>query len=191
MARNNPIRLSLISLLLFIQLGSIAQENQRTLYLNAGTQNSWERDYAYSPLVYKGLSLGFTMGYASSSDKKTDELYLSYSRLPLQNSFNAQMTGTHASILTYTMYKTAWLPEELTIGWSNNNAVSVRNFEDAQNFNPRFDFHTSFGPALRYQLFFGKQEQWLIIPGKLYHPFRGKLYHLFQDELVSQKCIFY
>ncbi len=31
----------------------------------------------------------------------------------------------------------------------------------------------------------------VIIPDKLYHLFRGKVYHLFQDELVSQKCIFY
>lgn len=162
MLKTNKSKMRLISLtlLLFIQLGTFAQEKQRTLYLNAGTQNTWERDHAYSPLIFKGSSIGFTMGYASSSHKKTDEVYLHYSRLPLQNSFNAQMTGTHASILTYSFYKAEWLPEQLTIGWSNNNALSVRNFEDAQNFNPRFDFHTSFGPALRYQTSFGNQQQW-------------------------------
>lgn len=148
------------ALFIVIQVYAYAQGRQRGLYLNAGTQNTWERDHGYSPLVYNGRALGLTLGYATSNGKKTDEVYLYYSRLPLQNSFNAQMTGTHASILTYTFYKAGWLPEMLTIGWSNNNALSVRNFEDANNFNPRFDYHTSFGPALRYQTSFGKHRRW-------------------------------
>jgi hypothetical protein len=124
-----------------------------------GTQNSWERDFAYSPLIYTGSNAGFTLGFSSEGEKKTDEFYIHYSRLPLQNQFGAAMTGTHASIITYTFYKAAWLPEQLTLGWSNNNALSVRNYQDSQNFNPRFDFHTSFGPAARYQTFFGKNQQ--------------------------------
>jgi len=147
-------------IIITIQVYSYAQGKQRTLLFNAGTQNTWERDHAYSPLVYNGSAMGFTLGYATSSDKKTDEVYLHYSRLPLHNNFDARMIGTHASIITYTFYKAGWLPEKLTIGWSNNNALSIRNFEDAQNFSPRFDFHTSFGPALRYQTSFGKRQQW-------------------------------
>lgn len=50
------------------------------------------------------------------------------------------------------------------------------------------------GMARVYQAVLGlpvQNQPTLIIPDKLYHPFRGKVYHLFQDELVSQKCIFY
>jgi hypothetical protein len=146
---------------IFVFLGPLfAQEKRQTLFLNLGVQNSWERDYAYSPLVYQGSALGLSLGYSSSGEKKTDEVYLHYSRLPLQNAYNAGLTGTHASIITYTFYKAKWLPEELNIGWSNNNALSLRDFQDAQNFNPRFDFHTSFGPAIRYLVGFGNKQQW-------------------------------
>ncbi|MCC5929868.1 MAG: hypothetical protein JJU28_11525 [Cyclobacteriaceae bacterium] len=151
--------LILLSLIL-MQSWVLAQGKQRTLFLNTGPQNAWERDFAYSPLVYKGCAMGFTLGYSSIGEKKTDEVYLHYSSLPMQNAFEAEMTGTLASVITYTFYKAAWLPEKITIGWSNNNALSLRNYQDAQNFNPRFDFHTSFGPAARYQTSFGKDNQW-------------------------------
>ncbi|WP_114749829.1 hypothetical protein [Pleomorphovibrio marinus] len=153
-------RFLILVALLFMHFGAMAQKNQRTLFLNTGLQNSWERDHGYSPLVYKGSSIGLTLGYASVGELKTDEVYLHYSRLPLQNAFNAEMTGTHASVITYTFYSADWLPESLMLGWSNNNALSERNYEDAQNFNPRFDFHTSFGPAVRYQQSFGKEQEW-------------------------------
>lgn len=151
--------LFLILFLLFLS-PVLAQEKNYTLLLNTGTQNAWERDFAYSPLVYKGSNAGFTLGFSSEGEKKTDEVYIHYSRLPLQSQFSAEMKATHASIMTYTFYKPNWLPEQLNLGWSNNNALSLRNYQDSQNFNPRFDFHTSFGPAARYQTFFGKNQQW-------------------------------
>lgn len=149
-------------LLTLIQVLAFAQKNQKTILLNTGLQNTWERDFGYSPLVYKGGSIGYTLGYTSIGEKKTDEVYVHYSRLPLQSAFNAKLKATHASVMTYTFYKADWLPRQLTLGWSNNNALSIRNYEDSQNFNPRFDFHTSFGPALRYQTFFGNQQQWRL-----------------------------
>lgn len=147
-------------LLLFSQSLVFAQEKKRTLLLNTGTNNSWERDHAYSPLFYSGSSSGFTLGYSSAGEDKTDEVYLHFANHNLQNRFGADMRGTHASVITYTFYNTNWLPDNWTIGWSNNNALSLRNYEDAENFSPRFDFHTSFGPALRYQNFFGRNQQW-------------------------------
>ena len=151
--------LSLIPLFLF-QILVLAQENIRTLLLNAGTNNSWERDFAYSPLGYSGSSPGFTLGYSNVGERKSDEVYLHLTNYKLQNRFGADMRGIHASIINYTFYNADWLPDAWVIGWSNNNALSLRNYEDAQNFNPRFDFHTSFGPAIRYQTFFGENEQW-------------------------------
>ena len=153
-------RFLFLGLFLLFQTFAFAQGDRRTILINTGPQNTWERDFAYSPLVYKGSAIGFTLGYASVGEKKTDEVYLHYSRLPLQNAFDAELTATHASVMTYTFYKADWLHEKFTLGWSNNNALSLRNFKDSQNFNPRFDFHTSFGPALRYQTFFGNQQQW-------------------------------
>lgn len=153
-------RLLLLALLLLIRVWAHGQERQRAFLLNAGTQNTWEKDMAYSPLLYRGSSLGIGLGYANTGEKKTDEIYLHYSRLPLKNAFGAEMTATHASLMTYTFYKAGWLPEKLTVGWANNNALSLRDYQDAQNFNPRFDFHTSFGPAVRYQTLFGKEQRW-------------------------------
>ncbi|MGY6523168.1 MAG: hypothetical protein ACXIUD_15655 [Mongoliitalea sp.] len=153
-------QLLLILILLGFHLEGFAQEKQRTLFWNAGPQNTWERDFAYSPLVYRGGSLGFSFGFISASEKKIDEVYMHYARIPTENEFGAAMVGTQASIMTYTFYKASWLPSGWKIGWSNNNALSLRNFQDAQNFNPRFDFHTSFGPAIRYESIFGKSEQW-------------------------------
>jgi len=122
----------------FLFLGTVfAQEKKRTLLLNMGTQNTWERDFAYSPLVYAGSNAGFTLGFSSEGEKKTDEVYVHYSRLTLQNQFGADMRATHSNIMTYTFYKPDWLPEQLNLGWSNNNALSLRNYQDAQNFNPR------------------------------------------------------
>lgn len=137
----------------------LGQEKQRTLLWNAGPQNSWERDFAYSPLGYSGSVLGFSLGYTSESEKKIDEIYVHFARIPMENDFGAIMNGTHGNIITYTFYNAPWIPTKMMVGWSNNNALSVRNFQDSQNFNPRFDFHTSFGPAVRYQTFLGKSEQ--------------------------------
>ncbi len=150
----------ILAYLLLLHSWVFAQGNQRTIFLNAGTQNTWEKDFAYSPLVYKGSSNAFSLGYGSAGEKKTEEVYIHYSRLPMENAFGAEMTATHASVIAYTFYKADWLPEKFTLGWSNNNALSIRNFQDAQNFNPRFDFHTSFGPAVAYQTSFGKDQQW-------------------------------
>jgi hypothetical protein len=145
---------------IFIQSFLFAQEKKRTLLLNAGSQHSWERDQAYTPLFYSGTSAGFSLGYSSMGEKKADEVYIHYTNHKLNNRFGADLRGTHASVITYTFYPAKWLPENWTLGWSNNNALSLRHHEDAQNFSPRFDFHTSFGPALRYETFFGKDQQW-------------------------------
>jgi hypothetical protein len=153
-------RVLLIISFLFFQNWATAQEVKRALMLNFGTQNIWERDYGYSPLVFQGSNAGFTLGYMNVGEKKRDEVYLHYSRIPMLNDFDATMVGTHASVMTYTFYKANWLPEKFIFGWSNNNALSLRNFQDAQNFNPRFDYHTSFGPAIRFQTNFGNEQKW-------------------------------
>lgn len=149
-------------ILLFMSLRYLlqAQESNSFVLLNAGFNNILERDRGYSPLLYTGNSLAFSLGYVKTGVKKDREVYAHLSNHLLKNSFNAELKGLHGSVLAYTFYRTSWLPEALNIGWSNSNEVSVRNFRDAQNFNPRFDFHTSFGPALRYQYRFGERKQW-------------------------------
>lgn len=150
----------LIMFTIVLQTSVFSQEKHRNLFWNVGPQNMWERDFAYSPLVYQENSLGFSLGYINVGEKKTDEVYVHVSRVSMQNTYGAMLNGTHAQIMTYTFYNADWLPEKFTWGWSNANALSLRDFKDAQNFNPRFDFHTSFGPAFRYQTNFGKDRQW-------------------------------
>jgi hypothetical protein len=145
--------------ILFIWSGAMAQENKNHLLFNAGNYQILERDFGYSPLRFTASSSAFSLGFAKSTDKKTDEFYFHFSSHTLKNRFDAELKGIHASILTYTFYPASWLPERMEIGWSNNNELSTRDFADAQNFSPRFDFHTSFGAALRYQFSFGKEER--------------------------------
>ncbi|EIM73113.1 hypothetical protein A3SI_18597 [Nitritalea halalkaliphila LW7] len=103
-------RTGLFLICLFWILGSATAQNmERTLFWNAGVQRAWERDFAYSPLVYSGAAAAFTLGYAQSTERKRDEVFLHFSRIPMQNAFNAELAGTHAQVMTYTFYTTGWV----------------------------------------------------------------------------------
>jgi len=145
--------------ILMIHFGANGQKNKYHLLFNAGNYQIIERDFGYSPLRFSATTSAFSLGFVKAKQKKTDEFYFHFSSHTMKNRFEAELEGIHASILTYTFYPVSWLPKRMEIGWSNSNEMSVRDFADAQNFSPRFDFHTSFGTALKYQLNFGKEER--------------------------------
>jgi hypothetical protein len=157
---DTTLKLHAIMIITLFNIGATySQSNHYHLLLNAGHYQILERDFGYSPLRYSGSTPAVSIGFIKANDKKTDELYFQFSTHTLKNQFTAKLEGIHASILTYTFYPNSRLPSGLKIGWSNSNELSTRNHSDALNFSPRFDFHTSFGPAIRYEYFFGKEKK--------------------------------
>jgi hypothetical protein len=118
--------------------------------LSFGMQRSAERDAAYSPLVFAGTVPAIGAHYLRRGAKSTDQIHLSFAVGELNNRFGAGMRLFHAGLITYKFYHRRDPEKPLQFGWTNQNMVSVRTFADANNFNPRADVHTTFGPALHY-----------------------------------------
>lgn len=145
------------------RLQAQAPETARHLILNSGAQANHERDFGYSPLAYRGAAPAYTLGFSAQQEHQLDEVYIHLSKHRLTNAYDAEMNGFQLTILTYTFYETNWLPKGMSLGWSNSNEVSVRNFADAQNYNPRFDSHTAFGAALRYERPITPESRWRYV----------------------------
>jgi len=150
--------LLLLSFLSGLGLASVyAQETntpvpgKHSLALSFGMQRSAERDEAYSPLVFSGTIPAIGAHYLRRGAESTDQIHLSFAVGELNNRFGAGMRLFHAGLITYKFYHRRDPEKPLQFGWTNQNMVSVRSFADANNFNPRADVHTSFGPALRYR----------------------------------------
>jgi hypothetical protein len=149
------IHLLLILIPMLLSLPASAQdsppEKQRSLEVAGGLTLSAERDRAYSPLLYSGSGLGVMLGYSVEGPKKSEKIWLQYAFGCLKNRFDALSTSRTASIFNYTLYHPQGATaKRLHLGWSNRNMLRWREFMEARNFQPRFDYHTSFGPAGRY-----------------------------------------
>lgn len=147
-------------LCLALPLSGKAQEapghKNRALYITAGLLHSAERDEAYSSLLYSGALPSVMIGYGVEGAKKSEQVWAGYSAGNVENRFGARAGITTAGIFNYTLYHAEQEPSRgFHLGWSNNNLLSIRNYKDAANFSPRFDYHTSFGPAARYRYAFG------------------------------------
>jgi len=156
----------LIILATLLCFGSNAQESakEKTRHLQtaAGLMLTAERDLAYSPLRYAGALPAAMLGYSNESSHKSEELWISFGAGKLSNTTDALAQSYSAGILNYTFYHKN---KEASTGWhwgfANNNFLNLRSFSDAGNYQPRFNYHTSFGPAVRYR-----------------HSFEGKLQRL-------------
>jgi hypothetical protein len=140
--------------------GAYAQEKppdrQRHLAVEAGILYSAERDRAYSPLPYRGLLPAVLLGYGVDKAHRSERFWASYSNGTLANRFGARTEVLTARIFNYTLYERKRAEgSDWRFGWSNNNALSLRDYAEAANFSPRFDYHTSFGPAVGFDRAFG------------------------------------
>lgn len=150
------IRYFLIVLATFSGLGINAQDkaakNTRYLLTAPGLLLTAERDLAYSPLRYTGALPAGMIGYSNESSRKSEELWISFGAGKLSNAADALAQSYSAGIMNYTFYHKN---KEAHTGWhwglANNNHLNLRSFEDAGNYQPRSNYHTSFGPALRYR----------------------------------------
>lgn len=122
-----------------------------TLAVSFGIQRSAERDAGFSPLVYAGTMPAISVHYYAQRQKTRDEVHLFASGGRLSNTFGAEMRFINAGIFTYKFYHKTHPERALQWGWSNQNTFSMRNFSAANNFSPRADMHTSFGPAAAYR----------------------------------------
>ena len=124
---------------------------ERKLKVSAGSHRAALRDYGFSPLIYSGSVPSVGLDYSANSDRQHNLLWIGISYGKLNNRHNAEMTAFSAEIYTLQTFKWDRLPDGLMLGWSNRNVFQSRNFSEAQNFNPRFDYHTNFGLALQYR----------------------------------------
>ena len=154
-----PVILLLSGLLIlpfFVTGQDDTEKKTRQLHLAAGLLRAAQRDLAYSPLSYSGAIPSVMIGYGNEGAKKSEQFWLNFSAGELNNDFNARMRSKMAGFLNYTFYyRNTDASQDVVFGWANNNMLNIRNFEDAANFSPRFDYHTSFGPAARFRRFFG------------------------------------
>lgn len=133
-----------------------AEKKTHHLDVAAGLLSMAQRDPAYSPLSYGGILPSVTIGYGNEGAKKSERFWLNFSAGHLENDFNARMRSTTAGFLNYTFYfRDSDASQDLVFGWANHNLLNIRHFEDAANFSPRFDYHTSFGPAASFRRIFG------------------------------------
>ena len=135
---------------------SAPPDTQRTLQVTAGLLYTVERDQAYSPLAYRGVLPTVSLGYGVSRPRRTVRFWGGYGAGVLNNRFGAQAEVRTAYVFNYTLYARRRAETRgIRWGWSNHNVFRLRDYSDAANFMPRFDYHTSFGPAAGYELPFG------------------------------------
>jgi hypothetical protein len=141
--------------MIIFHINAAAQKSKQYLSLGSGIYYVSDKEAAYSPLIYDGISAAFSGNYTKFKDNRINQFLFQYSGHTLSNRFQAEMRGTHASLLTHSFYKSdKWLKNFL-LGWSKNNELIVKDFVAAQNFTPRVSYHTSFGLSARYDFLFG------------------------------------
>jgi hypothetical protein len=127
-------------------------QKERRLHISPGLQFAAERDFGYSPLMFTGVQGYVSAAYGVENPVKSDMLELSFLAGNLSNSFSTKSKATSASFNTYTFYHKEKDPTRgFHWGWANNNVFHIRDNDAIVNFNNRFDYYTSFGPAVRYR----------------------------------------
>ncbi len=140
-----------MSLFFFYSFIGVGQADRR-LELSAGMLVSAERDPGFSPLLFAGAGISGYASYIRETEARSDLLDVYYSRSSLNNRFGSGMDVHSAGIMVFHFFHDGKEPGKgLHWGWSNNNEFSVRNNESVNNFNNRFDYVTSFGPAARFR----------------------------------------
>lgn len=144
--------LFLFSLIVVGQTEVVVGQTDRGLELNVGMLVAAERDPGFSPLTFSGAGVYGSLAYSREREKRSDLLDVFYSRMNLNNRFGTGMGVHTVGIMVFHFYHASKAPGKgLHFGWSNNNSFSVRNNESVNNFNNRFDYFTSFGPAARFR----------------------------------------
>lgn len=136
----------------FAQETDTPSRTNHRIALSFGMHRGAERDAAYSLLVFSGTLPVLGAHYLRVKADKTDHLHLALASGTMANRYGAEMRFFHAGLFTYKFYHRQGAEKSWQWGWSNQNGVSIRSFADADNFNPRADVHTTFGPALQYQV---------------------------------------
>ncbi|MFO7998339.1 MAG: hypothetical protein R6U86_05080 [Bacteroidales bacterium] len=150
-----PANAAVVLMVVFLLSGISKSDAQqaRWLHVNPGLQISAERDLGFSPLLYSGTGGMISLGYGVERDHSTDFVDAFFSSGNLSNRWETGMQVGSGGILAFRFYHGGEdAGRGFQWGWSNNNELSVRDNESMTNFNNRFDYFTSFGPAGRYRL---------------------------------------
>ncbi len=109
-----------------------------------------QRDEGMSPLSFRGPGIYFGAEYQRTIHRRTDWIEVNHTRSKLINTKNNPLSELASSIKTFTFYHADGANSKmLHYGWSNINALTLRNNSSFDNFSERSDYYTSFGPAIR------------------------------------------
>lgn len=122
------------------------------IHVAGGLRHAAERDHAYSPLVYTGWTPSVLAGFEIKQTKKSEIFLINYSKGKLDNFYGNTSGSSIINLFNHTLYN-KWdaLNGKFIFGWSNNNNLSMVDFDNTRNFNPRLSYLTSFGAASRFQ----------------------------------------
>jgi hypothetical protein len=121
------------------------------LRLSPGIQLTGMRDHGFSPLLYSGTGAVVSLAWELGREQRSSHVEAYFGSAGLFNGFGTRVDVLSAGILAFRFYHADRDPGQgLHWGWANNNELMVRDNEAMTNFNHRFHYFTSFGPALRY-----------------------------------------
>lgn len=171
-------------LLLVITCQAAPGQAGRFLQLGGGFQLAAERDSGFSPLAFSGAGAFAAVSWLREKEAKTDMIEGSYTSVSLNNRFGSAMGIRSAGLMVWHFYHAGGDPGGgMQWGWSNHNAFSVRDNEAANNFNHRFDYFTSFGPAARFRHSFSMLNRTFTVQALMHIQLVG---FVIQSSYVSQ-----
>ncbi len=138
-----------------------------------------DRDLGFSPLIYHGLIWGGRLSYYRESTNRANEVELSAYSGTLTNQYDNTMstfTGRLNAFRWYISKSDQQVP--IVWGWSNQNSLLVRHHQSFSNFTPRFNYLTTFGPAISAAHHFkAGQRLHLTISGRVHMQWIGFGFH--------------
>lgn len=145
----------------FFQLNVVFAQTQYTLSLTPVKLHfAGERDEAFSPLLYDGIGASSALALERKGQKTTSILHATGGAHLLNNRFGGQLNTFFGALnFSHFFHARSDTSSRFQLGFSNRNSYYARRFSRMNNFNGRFDYLTTFGPALRFQypfLFLGK-----------------------------------
>lgn len=152
--RHVTVILAIASCLISLEIKGqeVTPKKEFKIHVAGGIRHAAERDQAFSPLVYAGWTPSVLAGFEINQLKKSELFLINYSKGNLNNFYDNTSGTSILNLFNYTLYN-KWdaLNGKFIFGWSNNNSLSMVDFHNALNFNPRLSYLTSFGAAFQFQ----------------------------------------
>ncbi|WP_460511570.1 hypothetical protein [Cyclobacterium sediminis] len=143
--------LILFSCVLFVTKSSA--QTKGDIFLSTGIQFFAGRDEGFSSMNYRGNKSTSTLGFVLTRKNKTLYFQGDFSYGVLANSAGATINELGLNYSNFTFYhKNKTKDKGFLWGWSNKNAFHIRRHNNFSNYNFRYDYYSTLGPAAQYNL---------------------------------------